>query len=623
MANIDTNISNYSISELLAIINIEDENLDENEIIEKTNSLFNKFKDKNNQLATFFMNIQDTLLDYMEEFDQIEGLETMGDSGNSGGNSAGAGAGAGAGNSASNSGASNSSNSAGNSGNSGNTAVSAVSSSNGLTSTNGTSSSGTGKSNTTQQAEVWYQNQTLTQSDKNQDNKITQRKQKVKVFGDKVHNVMKQEQLGTTDTFNLPVKQDVLNPNLKNTIVRFLNLDSQFRQYTNGVDSTSASYTCDLSDILKNVVKITIYSFQIPYSWYVIDTAYGNTCLWISDTPSGIVVPIFMPPGNYSQSAFQIQLNASFASAGFTFPPAPAGITVPVNYTTTNGLITLYLYDGVYNGPYGSFTITTNTSVIFYDFTGVLQCNSKCLSKSSNHFNNTLGWIMGYRVPYINVDPSGNIATALLDLNGTKYLLLALDDYNQNHVNDSLVSITQYSNVLKIPSYFSTDLPNICITPEQLGDNLQEIIDELEIQGLFDDQSTNIQNGLLIAGKYANSYSNTQSILPSAPRKLTNAQLYTINSIAKNNNNLTNYVARAPTTANIISVIPVKVGSTVPTGTMFVEFSGSLQNNNRVYFGPVDIDRVSVKLLDDKGNILNLNGLDWCCTFMCECLYQY
>ena len=61
----------------------------------------------------------------------------------------------------------------------------------------------------------------------------------------------------------------------------------------------------------------------------------------------------------------------------------------------------------------------------------------------------------------------------------------------------------------------------------------------------------------------------------------------------------------------------------VPTGTLLVDFSGSLQDNSRVYFGPVNIDRMAVKLLDDKGNILNLNGNDWCLTLVCECLYQY
>ena len=65
----------------------------------------------------------------------------------------------------------------------------------------------------------WYENQNLTQSDKNQTNKITDRKQKIQLFNNP-QVPMNREQLATTDTFNLPVKQDSLNPNLKNTINR-------------------------------------------------------------------------------------------------------------------------------------------------------------------------------------------------------------------------------------------------------------------------------------------------------------------------------------------------------------------------------------------------------------------
>jgi hypothetical protein len=59
------------------------------------------------------------------------------------------------------------------------------------------------------------------------------------------------------------------------------------------------------------------------------------------------------------------------------------------------------------------------------------------------------------------------------------------------------------------------------------------------------------------------------------------------------------------------------------TGDIYVEFSGSLQDNRRNYFGPVDIDRLRVKLLDDKGNVVDLHGGDWSMTIISENLYQY
>ena len=91
----------------------------------------------------------------------------------------------------------------------------------------------------------------------------------------------------------------------------------------------------------------------------------------------------------------------------------------------------------------------------------------------------------------------------------------------------------------------------------------------------------------------------------------------------KNRENNTSYRGKAPTSSDILAIVPVKTSTGVPTGSLLVEFSGSLQDSSRVYFGPVNIDRMAVKLLDDKGNVLNLNGNDWCVSLICECLYQY
>jgi hypothetical protein len=575
MTTIDTNVSNYTLSELIAIAGIDV--IEPDEIIQKTDKQIKRFKSSKPEISVFFEEIQSQLLHY------AKGLEYKKEDTN------------------------------------GKIIVE------GFGSMSNEAIYPAGE----EQVNEWYTNQNLTQSDKNQTDKITNREQKIQTFGNQ-HAPMDREQIATTDTYNLPVKQDSLNPNLKNTISRFLNLDSQFRQYTNGTDSTSTEYTCDLSDTLKNALSLSLYSYQIPFSWYTIDKAYGNTCFWIVDSDTNHTIPVFVPSGNYSQTDFVAQLNQSFIDAGFIFVSSLPTPLYPdfVNYNANSGIITLFLDQSTWSDPNppntDNFTITsTSTQIVFFDFTGVLQCNVNCISKSNHYFNNTLGWIMGYRLPYVAVDPSGNTASSILDLNGTKYLILVIDDYNQNHVNNSLVSISQYSNTLKMPSYYSPDLPYTCTTPAQQGNNLTQIVNEVVLQSLFDNQTENAQNGLLIAGKYEGDYTSTQIMLPSAPRTLTQAQLYTINSINSNNNNMTNYLAKAPTSSDILAILPVKTSTGMTTGSLLVEFSGSLQDNVRTYFGPVNIDRMAVKLLNDKGNVLNLNGNDWCCTLVCECLYQY
>jgi len=561
MTTIDTNVSNYTLSELMAIIEVND--IDPEEIVKKTNDLQNKFKTSNPALSVFFKEIQSQLLQFSqgmisEKEEDLEGKIIV----------------------------------------------------EGFVTKSNESIYPEGE----KQISDWYTNENLTQKDENQVNKITDRKQKIGVFGNE-YVPMNREQIATTDTYQLPVKQDSLNPNLKNKISRFVNVDSQFRQYTSGADSSSTDYTFDLSDTLKDTLSMRVYSYQIPYSWYTIDSAYGNTCLWIIDNSNNYTQAVSVPPGNYSQSQFVTTLGNSFAFAGFE-PSANI-----VQFNPNSGNITLNFNNVIYKNEY---TITNETIIFFYDFTGQLNCNNNCSSKTNNYFNNTLGWLMGYRLPFINVDLiNGNTAPAILDLNGTKYLILVIDDYNQNHVNNSLVSISQFSNTLKIPNYYSPDLPYTCISPVQQGNNLNQLITGVIDQSLVDNQNPNPLNGLLIGGKYQQDYTSTQIILPSAPRTLTQAQIYTINQINANRNNITNHLAKAPTSADILGILPIKTSSNMTTGTLLVEFSGSLQDNSRTYFGPVNIERMAVKLLDDKGNVLNLNGNDWCVTLVCDCLYQY
>jgi len=544
MTSIDTNVDNYTISELMEII--DEKSLEVKSIKSKTDKLINQFKKSNPNLSTFFFNIQSKLIQYSENT-IIENSKT---------------------------------------------------------------------DNFNKETEEWYKNEALPQSNDIQKDKITDRVDKVDVYGNQ-HVPMKREQLGVSNTYNVPVAQDSLNPNLKNTITRFVNLDSQFRQFNAGSESISTDYTLDLSDPLVNTLSIRLFSFQVPFSWYTIDNVYGNTCFWI--TNNGINVPIIIPGGNYTPSELVTVLNNTFASALFVFPTT-VPVNTPVSYNKNNGKITLSLLNGVFNGGIingkllPTFTITTDTIITFYDYTSelineLLNTNVNTI----NYLNQTLGWVMGYRSPYVNVEATGNIAPSILDLNGTKYLILVIDDYNQNHVNNGLVSITELSNVLKLPSYYSPDLPYVFVNPDGISNNLNSLVTA---------EGPNNPNGLLIAGKMNVDYSPTQIIIPSAPRTLTQSQIYTINQINLNKNKNTNFRAKAPTSPDILAILPIKT-SNLNTGTMISEMSGSLQDNIRVYFGPVNIERMKIKLLDDKGNIVNLNGLDWCVTLVCECLYQY
>ena len=60
-----------------------------------------------------------------------------------------------------------------------------------------------------------------------------------------------------------------------------------------------------------------------------------------------------------------------------------------------------------------------------------------------------------------------------------------------------------------------------CITPQQQTvSNLNNLVNDITRQNLFNSPNNDTQNGLLLASKYQQEYTDTQVLLPSAPRTL-------------------------------------------------------------------------------------------------------
>ena len=391
------------------------------------------------------------------------------------------------------------------------------------------------------------------------------------------HPITDQHAPDTSTNFNVGVKKDKLNPNLKNVTSRLVYLDSQFRQASGSESSTD--FTLDLSDPLTNLLSLKLYSVQIPYSWYIIDSQYNNNTFWIS-TPS-VNYQIVIDSGNYTPATLVTELNLQFQAITNDLSGTY------VSYNTNNGKLSMDLS--------GSFLGNVDNYFTFFDFYNVLD--------TAQTVNNTLGWLMGYRDASMNVivGGGGNVATCILDLYGSKSFFLVIDDYNQNHLNDGLITITETSSILSLPTYYRPDLPYTIIPPGpiEINNNLVNYADNVNI-----------------------TYRNIPNMLPTSPRILTQAQIYTINEIMKNREKTISYRTRAPTSSDTFAVIPIKHGG-LKMGDVYVEFGGTMQLNQRNYFGPVNIERMRVKLLDDKGNVVNLNGVEWSFTLIAEMLYQY
>ena len=470
--------------------------------------------------------------------------------------------------------------------------------------------------------ETWWNNQYLKSDDSLQNMKITDRKNKVKTFDDEngSHETMKREQLSVLNSHPLLIAQDSLNPTLKNINQRLVVIDSQYRQniapfsLNTDAPASSTDFTLDLSDPLTDTLSLKLYSYEIPYSWYVVDKTMGTSYFWVRDLSTDNVYPISVDDGNYSKvelvNAIQYKLDVTLNNATLPF----SANNLDISYNPYNGKACF-----LFNSPMPN----TNAEIIFYDtekYNSYYDTSSSPIGVSTGvgstamKINNNLGWILGYRpeddktipivfsrfinstinyaatgappIPYPYNIVNGVFSEGPIDTYGTKYLIVVLDDYNQNHLNNGLVNIVDTDTTLSVPDYFSADLPNVCGPDRALnGERMPFYV-----------QST--------------------------PRKLTQAQLYSINQILDNRKTTYKYRTSGPTTTDVFAIIPLKKQG-LSTGDSLIDLGSGLMYNTRSYFGPVNISRMRVSLQDDKGNTLNLNGGDWSITLMAETLYQY
>jgi hypothetical protein len=187
-------------------------------------------------------------------------------------------------------------------------------------------------------------------------------------------------------------------------------------------------------------------------------------------------------------------------------------------------------------------------------------------------------------------DLSNNPVRTIVSLTGDttvsvnlyNYFMVILDDFNSSHLNDGLVTITPKDNNLSLP-YYANRAKYIC------DPDTKQVLNT----GITDFASNN----------------------------LTQNQIYSINQIINTQNTVKSYTNQGVYVSDIFGLVPIKTTGYTP-GQVYVEYGGTLQAQDRTYFGPVNIHRMSISLLNDRGEVVDLNGANWSLQFVCEQLYQ-
>ena len=164
-------------------------------------------------------------------------------------------------------------------------------------------------------------------------------------------------------------------------------------------------------------------------------------------------ITITVPDGIYSTDLLIQVLNAEIAAHNSI-----------VNIDTTFEVIKISAgnnYIKINNKIERTYT-AKDYNLVFYDRISFSQCFTGTKSIQNTTWDTTVGWIMGFR-EYTEYDLSAeefnnNNITSFFGDTGIStslfnYFLLCLDDYNQNRLNDGLVTITGTDTGVPLPSY--------------------------------------------------------------------------------------------------------------------------------------------------------------------------
>lgn len=405
------------------------------------------------------------------------------------------------------------------------------------------------------------------------------------------------------------------------------NYDISFVDGTIPISSvTNAWYPFDISASY-NLFNQTIIPNSNPISYYPYSIINGNSDIRggqsinildgsnnillttnNSSIPSETIV-ITIPPGIYTIGPLYSAINNAFANNPKTYGSSISNIIVNNQEYCSLKLNINKIYT------------TADYNLVFYDPISFITCYAGSRNVQNTTWDSTIGWILGFRdytqysliksnqvqdsnfkdkyyylssstgsYIFSSSSNSGNLLTntvisltgdTTLSTNLYNYFLISLDDYIQNHLNDGLVTITRSQTSINTPSY--ANLTN------QTCDPSTRTLVRTPVQQVNSDN-------------------------------VSNKQLYSLNQADVSRQNTLKTYSGGPFIKDLFGIIPIKVPS--KNGDYYIEFGGSLQNQERLYFGPVNIRKMTIQLLNDRGDIVDLNGSNWSFSFICEQLYR-
>jgi hypothetical protein len=339
--------------------------------------------------------------------------------------------------------------------------------------------------------------------------------------------------------------------------------------------------------------QITVTSANNTFSILPIPNTTGGayTVTGLND------VNITIPPGTYTKTMLYQAMNTALGNNTIS-----NGSTIQSIWSTDLQTETTNIRLNV-NKIYRAQDYT----IIFHDdtlFLSLLMDLSGIKTLKPLPWVSTLGWLLGFHSyqkyyllndPILNptilnyktfnnytYDPVTGIVTLTgdvkVDVDIVKNLYIIIDDHVQNQMNDGLVTLGPKDTTVTLPYYATAS--NIRSNPITNAPmiNLQNSANPGTLMTVNQVYAAQIQ----------------------LPRK--------------------NYINEKPATpiTGAFAIISLKY----PLASLYTDNGGTNMQQNRLYPGVVNLKKFTIKIANDYGNLVDLNGDDWTLTLTCDIKYD-
>ena len=224
----------------------------------------------------------------------------------------------------------------------------------------------------------------------------------------------------TNYTKALEYSKGQLNPLLQQTVTRVVTIDSQYRQDKR---SPSTDFNLTLSDPLKDIVSMKLYSVEIPYVWWTINSSFGSNFFILKGNSPGINngnhdYQIEITPGNYTPSELSDAINVNINEVKTSYRDVDFGST-NMEYNKYSSLITMN------TEIYKQYNETSYT----------LRFSGWTTPEPENNFDPNAVKVMvdGLQVGYVPKTFSGDVTKMLKDKGVTEFKVPALLGWDSNN----------------------------------------------------------------------------------------------------------------------------------------------------------------------------------------------